>query len=71
MDHIEVKVGQIWEDCDSRAVQAGIHRRLMVVEIIDVNGVKKAVCQHPRGGQKTKIRLDRFKPSTTGYKLIS
>lgn len=61
---MNVKVGQIWEDNDSRNTY---HRQIKVLEIVD----GKAIVQHPRGlGSKTRIRLDRFKPTSTGYRLV-
>lgn len=61
---VEVKVGQVWMDNDPRHN----YKRLLKVLAIE-NG--KAIVQHPRGlGSKTRIRLDRFKPTTTGYKLV-
>lgn len=68
MDKIEVKVGQIWEDWDSRSRDSGYRRKIQILEIVD----GKAIVQHPSGhGSKTKIRLDRFRPTSTGYKLVS
>lgn len=69
MDTVEVKVGQVWEDNDPRQKKEGVAvRRIKVLEIVD----GKALCQHPSGlGRKTKIRLDRFRPTASGYKLIS
>lgn len=62
---IKVKVGQVWEDNDPRQ---NSRRRLKVLAIEGM----KAVVQHPSGhGQKTRIRLDRFKPTNTGYKLVT
>lgn len=61
---MDVKVGQIWEDNDSRMT----YRRQ--IKVLAIEG-GKAVVQHPRGfGPRTRIRLDRFKPTTTGYKLV-
>jgi hypothetical protein len=62
---IKVKVGQVWKDNDPRRN----YRRDLKVLSIDGD---RAVVQHPNGiGRKTKIRLDRFRPTTTGYKLVS
>lgn len=68
MDTVEVKVGQVWEDNDPRQQKQGVAvRRIKVLEIAD----GKALCQHPSGqGRKTKIRLDRFRPTKSGYKLV-
>jgi hypothetical protein len=67
MEHIEVKVGQIWKDWDVRT--RGTHpRQIKVLEIVG----EKAIVQSPSGmGAKTKIKLSRFKPNSTGYKLVS
>lgn len=60
-----VRVGQIWQDWDIRSRSTG--RRLKVIEIVG----DRALVQHPSGlGAKTKIKLNRFKPTSTGYKLI-
>ena len=60
---IKVEVGQIWIDNDPRH---DYKRRLKVLEIIG----DKATVQHPDGlGARTKIRLDRFRPTSTGYRL--
>lgn len=67
MDKIEVKVGQVWEDWDIRFRNTH-HRLIKVIEIIG----DKAVVQSPSGlGAKNKIKLSRFKPNSTGYKLVS
>lgn len=67
MDKIEVKVGQIWQDWDSR-FRSTHSRRIKVVEIVG----DRAIVQSPSGlGAKTKIKLTRFVPNSTGYKLIS
>ena len=68
MENVEVKVGQVWEDYDSR-YRSGEHarRRVKILEIKD----GRALVQHPSGtGRKTKIRVNRFRPTATGYKLI-
>lgn len=62
----EVKVGQVWEDCDKR--MAG--RRIVVQRIEG----RYAVCRRQgwlsRSGM-TRIRLDRFKPTSTGFRLVN
>ncbi len=59
---IEVKVGQVWEDCDKR--MAG---RKLVVEKVQGN---YAHCYNQHWtSMKTRIRLDRFKPTSTGFRL--
>src|SRR5688572_8484729 len=58
-----VRVGQLWADRDKRS----LGRLLRVVAIEE----DKAVVQSPSGrGRKTRIRLDRFRPNSTGYLLM-
>ena len=59
-----VEVGQIWEDCDKRCRS----RQLKVVHV----GQTHAECEcYYRGKARIhKIRLDRFKETSTGYRLI-
>lgn len=59
----DIRVGQVWKDNDKRS--AG--RRVRVVEV----NFTHAVVQDPSGrGRRTEIRLDRFKPTSTGYRLV-
>lgn len=67
MEKPVVRVGQVWEDWDSR-FRANQHRRLL--GIIRVEG-KYAYCDGLSTGKKTRIRLDRFKPNASGYRLVS
>ena len=63
METIQVKVGQVWQDCDKRFP----NRRIRVLEIVG----EKAVVQSVHGfTPKTRIRLDRFRPGSTGYRLV-
>lgn len=63
VEPIEVKVGQIWEDCDKR--MAG--RRLKVVRIED----GYAICSVNLSSTRvTSIRLDRMRPTATGFRLV-
>jgi hypothetical protein len=65
-------VGQIWQDNDKR----GYGRRLRIVEIVGEHAVVELVV--PRGaghhgakpGRRTRIRLDRFRPISTGYRYV-
>lgn len=65
-------IGQIWQDNDKRSYG----RRVRIVEIDDTH----ATCEEPprpnaRGhakpGRRTRIRLDRFRPTSTGYRYVS
>lgn len=63
----EVKVGQIWLDCDKRMQ----NRRIQVKRI--EGGY--AFCQHwsnfgGASGRETRIRIDRFRKSSTGFLLV-
>lgn len=65
-----VRVHQVWADNDRRA--AG--RKVRVVEVDDTHAtVEQADSRaHDRGhpGRRTRIRLDRFRPTSTGYRLL-
>lgn len=65
----EVRVGQVWADNDKRS--AGRHVKIVS---IDRDG-KATVCRCTAAGgaldeRTTRIRLDRFKPNNTGYRLV-
>lgn len=71
---IEVAVGQVWADNDWR--QAG---REVQVESINEGYAIVRVIRHPKApsavmaandGHRTRIRLDRFRPTSTGFKLV-
>jgi len=62
----EVRLGQIWEDCDTRGPGAGTGRR---VRVIEVGGVSARV-ENVKTKRRTYIRLRRFRPSSTGYRLV-
>ena len=60
-----VKVGQVWRDWDVR--YRGISMQLLtVMEIGDTHVVALR-----DNGIRVKIRIDRFRPTATGYKLIT
>jgi len=56
----EVKIGQVWVDIDPRMGR----RKLKVVAIEGDRAVVETA-----SGRKTKILLNRFKPTSTGYRL--
>jgi hypothetical protein len=60
-----VKVGQIWKDNDSRFSE-NEQRELEVLSIDDVY----AICKNIKSGKTSKIKLNRFKANSTGYRLI-
>lgn len=58
----DVRVGQVWIDCDPRMT-----RRIVIDRIEGAY----AFCHNwasPR--LKTRIRLDRFRPTSTGFRLV-
>lgn len=57
----EVRLGQIWEDCDKR--QHG--RRLAVKDVDETHAYLGAP-----NGRVTKVRLDRMRPTSTGFRLV-
>lgn len=75
-----VRVGQVWQDNDKRSYG----RKLRVVEIDKTHATVELVTQRGRAwsglapgepprvqsGRRTRIRLDRFRPTSTGYRLI-
>lgn len=67
-----VQVGQIWADNDKRS--SG--RRVRIVEVDATHATVELVGARQRGvssaepGRRTRIRLDRFKPTSTGYRLL-
>ena len=73
MSDIEVRPGQIWADNDPRA--AG--RLLRVDEVTETHA--KVCVVNERGepspsilrARRTTIRLDRMRPTHTGYRLVS
>lgn len=72
----DVAVGQIWEDADWRQQQSGDPRRVRVVAVPpDVEsypnpsqlGVR---VENVKTRTKSTIRLGRFRPNSTGYRLV-
>lgn len=63
---VRIRVGQIWESLDRR--EAG--RRF---EILDITGYPGYILVQTLGvgGRQTRIRLDRFRPGSTSYRLVS
>jgi hypothetical protein len=65
-----VTVGQVWADNDWRSRG----RQVRVVEIRGIYAVVElvALAEHGFGelGRRTRVRLDRFRPTSTGYRLV-
>jgi hypothetical protein len=64
----EVKVGQVWQDWDTRFRNgAPTYKKVLKIE----GGF--AYCVSTRNGiviSKSRISLQRFRPNSTGYKLV-
>jgi len=79
MSEITVKVGQIWESCDKRELEPhwgrkSGHKRLRVDRIVTEGIRRYAECTvvNAEGGERTtsRVRVDRFRPTSTGYRLV-
>jgi hypothetical protein len=58
----EVRIGQLWKDNDPRVP----NRYLKILDVKDGYAYARVLA-----GKQTKIKLSRFKPTSTGYILIS
>jgi hypothetical protein len=61
-----VKIGQKWQENDPRFANDPKLRELTVMGIDKTH----AICKNHPSGRISKIRLDRFKPNSTGYILV-
>jgi hypothetical protein len=63
-------VDQVWQDNDKRSYG----RRVRIVEITGTHAVVEQVLGRDhvpaQPGRRTRIRLDRFRPVSTGYRYI-
>jgi hypothetical protein len=75
-ERVEVKVGQIWKDNDRRWRTAGFGRLVLVMGLSDEVDQAYAICRRcdtegiPLTRRETRIRLDRFRPNSTGYVIF-
>jgi hypothetical protein len=58
-----VKVGQVWADCDRR-----VKARHLLVLAIDLHGIVR--CAVIGTTRETSIMVHRFRPTSTGYRLV-
>lgn len=71
-DPTVIRPGQIWQDNDKRSYG----RKVRVVEtdtthaLVELYVPRGAGHLHAKPGRQTRIRLDRFRPTSTGYRLI-
>jgi hypothetical protein len=71
---VEVKRGQVWESTDSRVRTLSDELRMQYqFKVEKVEGsyatVSRIIPKFSQPGLR-QIRLDRFKPNSTGYKLV-
>jgi hypothetical protein len=64
-------IGQIWQDNDPRAYG----RKLRIVAIDETHAVvelhqPRLPVSSAKPGRRTRIRLDRFRPTSTGYRYV-
>jgi len=66
-------IGQIWADNDPRVP----HRFLEIVAVSKTHATVRQVARTPQGAtailpgvRRTRIRLDRFRPTSTGYRYV-
>lgn len=68
-----VQVGQVWESTDQRT--PGRQVKVTHVGVARADVVAHAPATNDSGGfrmgRRTDIRLDRFRPGSTGWKLVS
>lgn len=76
-DTPDIRAGQVWQDCDPRAH----NRQIRIVTIDSDHAVAELITPRQvttlagqaitaRPGRRTRIRLDRFQPTKTGYRLV-
>jgi uncharacterized protein DUF6354 len=68
-----VRVGQLWQDNDPRIVEARKGRRLLRVTHVGPTHAQVETWYEDEIGKNSRtgrVRLARFVPSTTGYRLI-
>ena len=82
MSEIEVEPGQVWADrdwrCEGRLIRVvEVHREMadgtpfhIGYAIVEQVAHGDPVRAH-NNGRRPKIRLNRFKPTSTGYRLVS
>lgn len=70
-ERVEVRPGQIWADNDPRS-----EGRTIRIEFVGSESAACRILANPtaahadRRGKITRIRLDRFRPTSNGYRLL-
>jgi hypothetical protein len=69
---IEVKAGQVWEDNDARRGASGRGpRRGTILRVVKMGNSKDFAAVKWDTGRVTEVSLKRFRPTSTGYRLVS
>ena len=63
---VSIRVGQIWERCDKR--DGG--RKIIILGIYNTHVRVKSWANGREFKPERSIRIDRFKPTSSGYKLF-
>jgi hypothetical protein len=63
-ERVEVRVGQIWQDCDKRFPDRH-------VRVVRIEGDYAFVVHAYSPSRETRIRLDRMRPTSTGFRLLA
>lgn len=72
-----VRVGQVWADNDRRAEKVGREVKVVVLHRAMHPGCPEFAMvvtrfgTGPWGTRQTRIRLNRFRPTSTGYRLVT
>lgn len=64
-----VRVGQVWADCDRRCTGRTVTVLRLTTKRHQGRAVPAAEVRDSRGNT-TVIRVDRFRPTSTGYRLV-
>lgn len=62
----KVRVGQIWRSCDLRCRWQPGRQELEVISV----GEKYCKLYNPKTRRTTRVRLDRMKPTSTGFSYV-
>lgn len=62
----QLNVGQVWQDCDGRIQDHQQRRNVRIVTI----GKTYAIVENTITNRRTTIRLNRFKATGNGYRLV-
>lgn len=73
MNDVKPAVGQVWQDNDPRVSEGYRGVRLVQIHSVDDDGKATCTAWYPECGsveRRVRIRLDRFRPTATGYRFV-